>query len=152
MRYINKTLLPDEKIIFRTKKHLIVFYIPALWAIMIIAFLLTPNPLVNKIVFVPIFGAVVTGINQWLDYITADFAVTNKRIILREGFFFRHMNEVQLSKIANIATNQSLLGQLLGYGTVIINPFGGNSDIFSAIDNPLEFQKAAQLQLDNIKS
>ena len=150
MSYVQKSLLPDETILFRTGKHLIIFYVPAIWAVIAIVFYFAHNPLVNKIAIVPAILMLVTGFNQWLIYITAEFAITNKRIIMREGFFFRHMTELRLSTVSNMTVNQSLVGQMLGYGTLVVSPFGGVNDVFSEIAYPFEFQKAAQMQLDKI--
>lgn len=150
MSYVQKSLLPDEKVLFQTGKHPIIFFVPFLWAIMTVAFLLTPNHWVHKAAFIPALVALVTGFNQWLIYVTAEFALTNKRIVMREGFFLRHMNEMRLSTLSNMTINQGILGQLLGYGTVVASPFGGVSDVFSEISHPFEFQKAVQLQLDQV--
>lgn len=152
MSYVTKSLLPDEKILFQTGKHWIIFYIPALWAVMAAAFHFTPNALVAKLAILPALVMLVTGFNQWLIYISAEFAITSRRIIMREGFFFRHMTELRLATVSNMTVNQSLIGQMLGYGTLVVSPFGGTNDIFSEISRPFEFQKAAQAQLDLVAS
>lgn len=150
MSYVEKSLLPDEKIVFRTGKHFIIFYIPALWALMTVGFFFTPNVLVQKLTIAPALVMLVTGFNQWLIYITSEFAVTNRRIIMREGFFFRHMNEMRLATVSNMSVNQSLIAQMLGYGSIVVSPFGAERDVFSEIAQPFEFQKAAQMQLDQL--
>lgn len=150
MSYIEKSLLPDEQIIYRTKKHWIIFFTPIMWALMAIVLFVNHDPLIAKFAIVPVIGALLTGLNQWLIYVTSDFAVTNKRVLMKEGFFFRHANELRLATVSNMTINQGILGQLLNYGTIIINPFGGNNDIFSEITNPLEFQKQTQSQLDQL--
>lgn len=150
MNSLDKNLLTDEKILFQTKKHWIIFFVPALLIIVSIFFFTNENPLVQKFSAIPLLGAVITAINQFLLYITSEFAVTTRRIIMREGFFFKHTNETRLATIANVSVNQSLLGQILNYGTVIIHAFGGDRDPFMAISNPNEFQKQLQMQLDKI--
>ncbi len=147
---IEKNLLEGEEIIYRTKKHYIIFFVPLVWVLGTIAFLLTPNSLVVKAAIAPAIAAVFTGVNQWLEYITARFVVTNKRVMMKEGFFNRHANELRLATVSNMTVDQSLLGQILGYGAVTINPFGGNSDVFNDIANPFEFQKQTQAQLDKL--
>ncbi len=151
MSLIDKTLLPDEQIFYRTKKHFIIFFAPLIWIIAAIFFLLNPNPWIVKAAIAPGAVALLTAMNKWLDYITSEYVVTNKRILMKEGFFFRHSNELRLATISNMTVNQSLLGQWLDYGMVIINPFGGNNDVFPYIAHPLEFQKQAQAQLDKIR-
>jgi uncharacterized membrane protein YdbT with pleckstrin-like domain len=147
---IDKNLLPDEQVIYRTKKHYIIFFTPFIWVLGTIFLLFNPNPLVVKVAVAPAIAALLTGINQWLNYITSEFVVTNKRVMMKEGFFTRHANELRLATVSNMTVNQSLLGQMLGYGIVVINPFGGNSDIFSDIAQPFEFQKQTQMQLDKL--
>ncbi|MEO8963103.1 MAG: PH domain-containing protein [Gammaproteobacteria bacterium] len=150
MKAIDKILLPDEQILYRTKKHLIIFFLPIIWTIVTFIFLFNPNPLIVKISFAPAIAAVVTWIKQWLDYITSEFVLTNKRIIMKEGFFIRHSNEMRLATVSNMTINQGILGQMLDYGTVVINPFGGNNDVFSEIEHPYEFQKQTQMELDKV--
>lgn len=150
MSTLEKDLLPDEQIIYRTKKSYIVFFMPVVWILAAIGLLMTPEPLVHKAAAVPFFIAIITGFNQWLDYLYSDYAVTNKRILMREGFFYRHRNETRIAAIANVSVDQSLLGQLLNYGTVFIHAFGGDKDPFDSMDNPNEFQKQLQIQQDKV--
>lgn len=69
--------------------------------------------------------------------------------MMREGFFFRHMAEIRLNTLSQINVDQSLLGQLLGYGIVSLNAFGA-FDAFTMIARPIEFQKCANEQLDKL--
>jgi uncharacterized membrane protein YdbT with pleckstrin-like domain len=71
-------------------------------------------------------------------------------MLMREGFFFRHANEMRLSTVSNVSVNQSLLGRILNYGTVVIQPFGGNQDVFSEIALPQELQRQTQITLDGL--
>lgn len=150
MGLFEKNLLPDEQIIYSTKKHIIIFFTPLIWAIAAGILVFNSEPIISKVGL--LFGAfaAVTFVNQYLNYITSGFAITNKRIMMKEGFFIRHANDLRLSTVSNTTVNQSLLGQLLNYGMVVINPFGGSSDTFNDIAHPFEFQKQAQAQLDKI--
>lgn len=150
MSYFEKNLLPDEQILYRTKKHFIIFFIPVIWTMITFFFSINSNPFIVTLYWVPGLIAILAWANMGLNYLTSDFAVTNKRVMMKEGFFIRHANEMRLSTIANVAINQSLLGQLLNYGTVELNGFGGVIDAFTLINRPLEFQKQVQMQLDKI--
>lgn len=149
MGYIDRNLLPDEQIILRTKKHLIIFFYPMVWLILSVfsTIYMKNNYILVNVIWAPwvvggIFWAAVA-----LEYFSSDFAVTNKRIMMREGFFYRHANEMRLSTISQVNVDQSPLGQLLGYGIVTIQAFGA-IDSFSVIANPFGFQRAAQLEMD----
>jgi uncharacterized membrane protein YdbT with pleckstrin-like domain len=149
MSYIEKNLLPGERIIFRTKKHLIIFFLPmvALVLASLAAIYMTQNPVLQFVQWVPwllialIWGAV--GLN----YYFSEFAVTNKRVMMREGFFTRHSNELRLTAVSQVNVDQDLLGQILNYGTVSINAFGA-FDRYTIIAQPGKFQQAVNQQID----
>jgi uncharacterized membrane protein YdbT with pleckstrin-like domain len=149
MSYFDKNLLPGEQILFSTKKHLIVFFFPVLWLIFSIYafFYMRTNSILIHLDWAPWFVCFILWGYVWLEYHFSEFAVSNKRVMMREGFFNRHANEMRLTAIAQININQSLLGQLLNYGKVSINSFG-IYDVFPLISKPFLFQKAINEQVD----
>jgi uncharacterized membrane protein YdbT with pleckstrin-like domain len=151
MSYIDKNLLPDEKILFRTRKHLIIFFFPVAWLIFcgFAVPYMQANPILAKLDWAPWLVALIFWGQVGLDWITSEFAVTNKRVMMREGFFYRHANEMRISAIAQVNVDQSLLGQVLNYGSVSINAFGA-TDAYSMIAKPFIFQKCVNEQLDKI--
>ncbi len=149
--YIGKNLLPDEKILYRTKKHWIIFLIPLFLTLMTVFFFLNINPFVVKISYILAIITILHWFNQFLLYYASEFAITDKRVMMREGFFYRHTNETRLSAISNVGATQSLLAQALSYGTVFINTFGGETDKFTELDQPILFQKKLQELLYSVK-
>lgn len=151
MGYIDKNLLSDERILFRTKKHLIIFFYPIVWTILSsYAYVyMRENALLSQVAFAPWLVAAILWLYSWLEYVTSDFAVTNKRVMMREGFFTRHSNELRLAAISQVNINQSLIGQIMGYGDVAINAFGA-FDTFTYISKPNDFQRHVNQQLDNV--
>jgi uncharacterized membrane protein YdbT with pleckstrin-like domain len=149
MSYIDRNLLPDEQILFRTQKHLIIFLGPAI--LMILAYILYEYthlrlPLGRLEWIIPLVSLVYFAA-AWLEYITAEFIITNKRIIMREGFFTRHTQDLRINTISQINVEQSIIGQMLGYGNIALNAFGA-SDTFTTISHPLDFQRFANGELD----
>jgi uncharacterized membrane protein YdbT with pleckstrin-like domain len=151
-KYIDKNLLADEKVLYRTKKHYIIFLLPFLWTATALFFLINPNPYVVRIAYILLIGSAFAWLNQFLLYWVSEFAITNMRVMMREGFFYRHTNETRLTAIANVGVNQSLLAQALNYGTVFINTFGGETDTFTEMNAPLKFQKQLQELLYSMQS
>jgi uncharacterized membrane protein YdbT with pleckstrin-like domain len=168
MSYIDSNLMPDETISFRTRKSTVIFSFPLLlllcglifWAIFMFVVSAVP-PLQNLanqfylnyvLLIVVILISLGSGFNIWLEYITSDFVVTNRRLIMKEGFFVRHMAETRLTAVSHVSVQQNLMGQLFNYGTVFINNFGGSSDQFTQISSPVAFQKNVHIQLDAIKN
>lgn len=166
MNYIDKNLLPNETIMFRTKKHYIIFLAPVVLLILALFFSInntlphafqslgssTTTSLWRIPTIVFTVAAIFTGIQQWITYLTSDFVVTNLRIVMREGLFIRSVTDTRLTTISHVTIEQSLLGQLLNYGTIVINGFGGNQDYFILVAAPNGFQKSVQEQLLNAPS
>ena len=51
---------------------------------------------------------------------------------------------MNLSKIESVNIDQSILGRILGYGTIHIIGTGGTKEAFPQIQKPLEFRKKFQ--------
>jgi uncharacterized membrane protein YdbT with pleckstrin-like domain len=66
---------------------------------------------------------------RWTD----EFAITNHRIIIKTGIFSRRTLEMNV--------DQSILGRILGYGTIRIVGTGGTNEVFENISHPIEFRK-----------
>lgn len=149
MSYIDRNLIPNEEIIFRTKKHLIIFLLPVLLLIgtIYISAYMENNPILVKVYWGPWIVTAIIWAIVGLEYMSSEFAVTNKRVMMREGFFTRHSNEIRLNAISQINVDQTILGQLLNYGIVSINAFGAY-DQFSLIAKPFMFQRYVNEQID----
>ncbi|MCH8814830.1 MAG: PH domain-containing protein [Chloroflexi bacterium] len=52
--------------------------------------------------------------------------------------------EMNVDKIESVNVKQTILGRILGYGTVTIIGTGGTSEPFTFISKPLDFRKAFQ--------
>ena len=79
--------------------------------------------------------------NIAIQILTTELALTNKRIIAKFGFIRRTTIELRLEKVESININQSLLGRLLGYGTIVIKGTGGTGTPIPSIQKPLEFRR-----------
>ncbi|MBF0143582.1 MAG: PH domain-containing protein [Magnetococcales bacterium] len=67
--------------------------------------------------------------------------VTSKRVITRSGVLSRHTSELYLEWLESIEVQQSLLGRLLGFGTVTVTGTGGGYREVSGIENPLVLRR-----------
>ena len=79
-----------------------------------------------------------------IDRYTDEFAVTNKRVIIKTGLISRQIFEMNHSKIESVNVDQSILGRILGYGTITVVGSGGTRGVFSNIRNPLAFRRKFQ--------
>lgn len=86
-------------------------------------------------------------IGELLAYLSSEFGVSNKRVLIKTGLFSRHSFETLLSKVEGIGVSQGLLGRIFNYGTIIVTGTGGSKEAFAGIENPLEFRKKVQEQV-----
>lgn len=147
MSYIDKNLMNDEVIIYRAKMHWIIFLQPFIF--LAIGILLIPSPVAA---IFPLFIAVgiFMLIPAFITFKTYEFALTNKRVIAKFGFIKRRSIDVLLNRVEGILLNQSILGRLLGYGSVSVSGTGGARDPFPMIADPLKLRLKVQEQISNL--
>src|SRR5260221_134503 len=79
-----------------------------------------------------------------IDRAFSEFAITNRRVIIKVGFISRKTLEMNLSKIESVNVDQGIWGRMLGYGTITIIGTGGTKETFGNISGPLEFRRQFQ--------
>jgi uncharacterized membrane protein YdbT with pleckstrin-like domain len=149
MSYAQKTLLPEEKILYTTKPHYIIFFPVFLWLTLAMIFSKHTQGfafLGSLLILIAMFSCI-KGI---IDYTCSEYTITNKRIIMKIGLFRRRSLELFLDRIEGIYVEQNLTGQILGFGTVLIGGIGGTKDPFRYIPKPIEFRNKVQQQIQLI--
>jgi len=77
-----------------------------------------------------------------------EMTVTNKRVFVKVGLAARRTVELLLSRVESIGVQESVMGRMLGYGTVIVHGTGGTPEVFNMIAHPLEFRTQVQQQIE----
>ena len=72
---------------------------------------------------------VLTFAYAWFIRWITEFAVTNRRVMLSRVFIARSTEEMNLDKVETVDVQQSILGRILGYGTMWITGTGGTNNI-----------------------
>ena len=140
MGYIESNLLADEQIVYKAKLHWIIFWKSCAVILLGIIFLFI-LPVIGMIVLAIGLLAVISPL---IDYITSEFGVTNKRVIIKVGFVRRRTLELLLRHVEAILVDQSVTGRILNYGSVTLTGTGGVREAFNNISNPLEFRRRIQ--------
>jgi uncharacterized membrane protein YdbT with pleckstrin-like domain len=117
-QYVEGNLVPGEQVVYETKNH---------WMI-----------------FVSIRAVLTLFIGPLIEMASNEFAITNKRVLVKEGLIARRGIDMAVSKVESVSVNQSILGRILGYGTIVIRGTGGTNEPFHKIANPMEFRKQFQ--------
>lgn len=162
MSYIPKTLIAGETVLYRAHLHWIVLLWQALIggvvAVVGVALLIGGVAasrqtdaggglaMVGGGLLLLAGAAVLTaGI---LNRNATEIAVTNKRVLIKTGFFSRKTIEIFLSKIESVVVDETFLGKTLGFGTVTVRGTGGTPEQFDRIASPLEFRRQVQSQIE----
>ncbi len=132
MGYVQDTIGNNEKIIYIVKFH---------WMYTLVAFL---NLLFLGIFIIGIIKFLRMIINKW----TTERVLTNLRYIQKTGWIRRNTEEISISKIEEVDLKQSVLGRILGFGSINISGTGSGQITLKSIDDPLMFQK----NLNNLKA
>jgi uncharacterized membrane protein YdbT with pleckstrin-like domain len=149
MGYVDQNLLPGETVIYRAKLHPIIFAPAIFFAGVGVFFLIVGfiDKAVSGFAILGVFFLAVGGLLGLVRYIrlaTSEFAITDKRVLVKVGLVRRHTLELLLAKVETIGVDQGVFGRLFDYGTIIVTGTGGTKEPFKAIANPLEFRKQVQ--------
>ena len=159
MSYARKHLIPDEKLLYETRLHWIVLFWPVIVPTIILVGLggwlayHYANADTNNMKEIGI-GLIVVGLLIFIIGLTkrnaTEMAVTNKRVLIKQGVFGRRTLEILLQKIESIAVEEPMSGRMLGYGTVIVRGTGGTPEPFPKMAHPLEFRRHVEEQVESL--
>ena len=97
-------------------------------------------------------GLIIGGIG-WIIYNvlawrTAEFSVTNMRVLREEGAVRKRSSTTLLSSLSDVRSNVGFLGGRLGYGDIVLLTTSGSAgeDRFLCITAPVEFRNAVMNQ------
>jgi uncharacterized membrane protein YdbT with pleckstrin-like domain len=65
-------------------------------------------------------AALVIVVLKWIQSMAAKFEMTEERLIIRRGIFFKSIDEIELYRIKDVRMNFTLLNQLTGIGTICL--------------------------------
>jgi len=76
------------------------------------------------------------------DWLNEAYIITNRRIMQVKGIINKHEGDSALEKVNDLELDQSIVGRILGYGTVrIITGSDIGMDTFHRINNPIRFKR-----------
>jgi uncharacterized membrane protein YdbT with pleckstrin-like domain len=116
MSYVQQTLLPNEQVLHQARLH---------WTL-----------------FLHWKSLLTLTIWAWVLRASSEFAVTNRRVIIKVGLIQRKTVELQLSKVETIEVEQGFWARLFGIGAITIVGTGGTSERFEGLGDPLGFRRA----------
>ncbi|MHB1670004.1 MAG: PH domain-containing protein [Thiomonas sp.] len=146
MSYIDRNLLTNEQVLHRAHLSRVVFISPSLLLLLGLA-VLTLDGDVAAIGVILLLAGLAGLLSAFIRYKTSEFAVTNKRVIMKVGLIRRTSVEIVLNKIESITVDQGIAGRVFNFGSIAVVGTGGTHDSFHRIAAPLRFRRAVQEQL-----
>lgn len=149
MSYIDRHLLPGEVVTYRTRLHWKIFVVPVVASLILLALAVWALSANRRMLAIPpVAIAVILLFVAWIRRRSSEFAVTNKRVIIKLGVMSTRSMELLLPKIEGITVTQSLAGRMFGYGEIMVTGSGGTQEPFDNIQSPLDFRQAVQAATD----
>jgi len=147
MSYISRVLQPGESVVHVTRIHPIIFLAAISWAgaalvLLIAALTLSGDWRIAGEALAAICAVLALGsaIPALIRRISTELAVTDRRVIYKSGVLARHTIEMNRSKVESVDVDQSVLGRLFGFGTIVLRGTGGSLEPIRMISDPLTFR------------
>jgi uncharacterized membrane protein YdbT with pleckstrin-like domain len=147
MSYIQRVLQPGEAVVHEARLHPLIF-LPALFLLVIaLALLVAGTQFTGDISLgfkaaAAMFGllALASWARAAIRRATTELAVTDRRVIYKSGLLARHTLEMNRSKVESVDVDQSILGRIFSFGTIIVRGTGGSLEPIRQISDPLTFR------------
>ncbi len=150
MRYVRRVLQPNEAIVYATRLHWRIYVRTALFFAACIALAVaalatgSQRPEVGLALWIAaaifLLLALSAGLPAFVRRATTEFAITDHRVIYKTGLFRRHTIEMNRDKVESVDVDQTILGRILGYGTIIVRGTGGSLEPIRNIADPIAFR------------
>lgn len=126
----------DNNIVYYARLHWVIFLGPLLLLIIDLIAGWQINPLWEVSLFIMIFALLWLAMT-WVTFQFSSLTIKKKQIILRTGLLVRKTVDIPLNKIESIDISQTLMGSLLGFGSLVIIGTGGTRHVISNLTKPL---------------
>jgi uncharacterized membrane protein YdbT with pleckstrin-like domain len=167
MSYTEKVLLPDERIVYAAGIHWVV-YLRGLaitifggvasyysYDFLLYAFGATITRYAQHaaaglgLIIVLVGVAFLAG--AYVRQTSTELVLTNKRIIAKYGFVSRTTFEIMISRITGANFDQTVLGRLLDFGTILVHGAGGEISPIDEVEEPQKFHQALMAIMEKVR-
>jgi len=138
--YVDSNLNPGEHVVYRGTVHWIIYLVP----VVMLGFgvpLIDMNARFGLILAV---AGLIAGAAAYIRQATSEFAVTNRRVIVKTGLLARRTTEINIARVESVQVDQDIFGRLFNYGAITVIGTGGTKEPFTLIDNPQQFRRMVQ--------
>lgn len=140
MSHISRHSLPNERIFAIGHPHWIIFAAGGLLTLLGLGLMMAMGLFWGA----PSFALGVGWLAKaWVHRATTELAITSRRVIAKYGFVRARTIEFDHKNVESFLVEQSLLGRILNFGTVVVNGVGGGQTPMATIARPLDLRRTA---------
>lgn len=144
MSHIDDNLSGDEKIVYRTGLHWVMFCGPAV--LLFLSGISISSKGMSAMILFAI--ALAWGVLSYIVLRNNEFAITNDRLLVWTVFPWKKLKSVTFAEIANMGVYQPTLGKLLNFGRTTIVLLNGRKISHRMVNSPYEFLMYLQQQVE----
>jgi len=156
MPFPKRLLLDGETVALDLRPHWWFFAGPLFAGIPVIVLLVTAIKQNGDVQTVALWAvaAIALGWAVWLgsrlvSWQLTHFVVTSDRLVFRSGILAKHMRDIPLEKVNDLASSQSLFERMIGAGDLLIESAGERGqEVFSHIPHPDAVQQEIYRQME----
>jgi membrane protein YdbS with pleckstrin-like domain len=136
-------LLENERIVYQTRLHWVLFLGPAM--LIVLGGLSLPSKGLKALIIVAI--GLAWGIISYIKFNRSLFRVTSQRVLVSVSFLVKRPYSISLSDIRLIDSYQPSLGTMLNFGKITIIHGAKFKSIFRMVSSPNDFVMAVKGQI-----
>jgi membrane protein YdbS with pleckstrin-like domain len=149
MSYVDAVLQPGERVKAVGRLHWVIFFRAILLAAVGFGLLAAAREVAPQIrdMFVIAAGivlvlALLAFLQAWVRRSITELAVTDHRVIYKRGFLRRHTVEMNMDKVETVDVDQTVMGRLLGFGSIRVRGTGQGFENLRRIGSPVQLRNA----------
>jgi uncharacterized membrane protein YdbT with pleckstrin-like domain len=153
--YVKRAMQPNESILYAAQLHWIIYRMGAtitLLGVLFGRYAGKPfemffgdglNGWTEKPIMYISIGLIAVGafelIADFIRQISTELVITDQRVIAKHGFISTTSYELMLTKVEGATIEQTIIGRMLGYGTLMVKGTGGGISPIDHVADPYKF-------------
>lgn len=155
--YVKRVLQPDEGLLYQAQIHWVI-YLDGLFYILLGALLGSFGPHLVQMLLgdsmldfarlpLKFFSLAIVAygaldlVLSYIRQISTELVITNQRVIAKTGLVATTSYELMIGKVEGATIDQSALGRIMGYGTLMVKGTGGGISPIDPIADPTGFHR-----------
>lgn len=153
--YVKRAMQPNEKVVFAAQLHWIIYKTGIFLTILggVLGHFAVP---VASFFVGDKWGALIDTPAKWVSVamialgtlhllisfirqMTTELVITDQRVIAKHGWIATTSYELMMTKVEGATIDQSVMGRMLGYGTLMVKGTGGGISPIDHVADPYKF-------------